>query len=113
MKPLGAPPKTFSDQEKAAWREIAKNATPGTLGNSDRIAVEIAVKMLVRFRSGIYTKASEVAVLISMLSRLGMTPTDRTKLVADGQPSKAAVHDNNDEWTVIQRSGNGVRATGS
>ena len=103
-KPVGNPPKTLDQAERKAWKEIISNAAPGTLGNSDRIALEIASKLLVRFRAGEFSKASEVSTLVSLLARFGMTPADRAKLQATEKPPEKL----NDEWgftTNLHRAG--------
>lgn len=97
---LGKPPKHLTDDEKKAWKEIAKQVPPGVLGNTDRIAVEIAARLLVRFRTGLLLKASEVSCLVSLLARFGMTPADRNKIEtgANNEPD-----DLTDEWSPVTK----------
>src|SRR5579875_1700742 len=77
---LGKPPKHLTADERKAWKEIASQVPPGVLANADRIALEIASRLLVRFRTGLLLKASEVSCLVSLLARFGMTPADRNKI---------------------------------
>jgi len=108
MGELGKPPKHLSEEERKAWKEMASQIPPCVLGNTDRIAMEIAARLLVRFRTGLLLKASEVSCLVSLLARFGMTPADRNKIQAsqEGEPEKA-----NDEWspfTKLRRTRNSV-----
>lgn len=104
---LGAPPKHLPDAVKSAWKEIVKQAAPGTLFNTDRIALEVAATMLVRFRAGEFSKASEVSTLVSLLARFGMTPADRAKVSA--APTDTSQKEK-DEWDFTTSSR--VRAKG-
>lgn len=109
---LGKPPKHLTADERKAWKEIASQVPPGVLGNTDRIAVEIAARLLVRFRTGLLLKASEVSCLVSLLARFGMTPADRNKI--ETGPTQEP-DEMNDEWspvTKLRRTRNGVRAAG-
>jgi hypothetical protein len=97
---LGKPPKHLTADEKKAWKEIEKQVPPGVLGNTDRIAVEIAAKLLVRFRTGLLLKASEVSCLVSLLARFGMTPADRNKI--ETGPTQEP-DETQDEWSPVTK----------
>lgn len=97
---LGKPPKHLSTDERKAWKEIASQVPPGVLANTDRIALEIASRLLVRFRTGLLLKASEVSCLVSLLARFGMTPADRNK-IETGQPTEP--EENKDEWSPVTK----------
>ena len=91
--PLGRVPTQLPIAERAAWREIVKVAAPGSLVRTDRILLEIAARLVVRFRATV-PKASEVRLLASVLTSLGITTSDRTNLapsktVADSQEDAA------------------------
>lgn len=88
---LGSAPRHFSKDEKKVWKELEKIAPPGVLADCDRWTVEIAVKLMSKFRLGTIT-SSGVAQLITFLSKMGMTPSDRSKVMA--RPSAAL----KDEW---------------
>ncbi len=86
-KHLGNPPRWLNKEEKAAWREIKKQCIEGVLGFSDRIAVEMASRLLVKCRGlavfegvVIEASASEQKLLQSYLASFGMSPADRTKI---------------------------------
>jgi hypothetical protein len=80
-KRLGSPPKTFTDEHKKLWREFAKIVPPGVATYADRWAVEIVVWTMAKFRAGTITGA-ETSQLTSLLSRFGLTPADRSRVVA-------------------------------
>lgn len=80
---LGEAPFHLRVAEKRAWNELALLAAPGVLTDSDRWLVEIACGLLAKQcdrsrRGGL--KAGELTALISCLSRMGMTPADRSKV---------------------------------
>ena len=94
---LGRPPKHFSDEHAAAWREIAANCCDGVLIKADRIAVEIACYLLVEFRKApTEFQAARMKQLISLLGKFGMTPSDRTKLSIQPTQQPAV-----DPWDAI------------
>ena len=93
-KKLGSPPKTFSDEQKKLWREFAKVVPEGVATYADRWAVEIAVCAMAKFRAGTITGA-ETGQLTSLLSRFGLTPADRSRVVATLAPTP------DDEWSDL------------
>ena len=79
--PLGSPPSDFTPAQAAAWFEIAEIAPPGVLTGADRIAVEIGASLLAMFgadRDGF--PPSKLLRLDVMLSKLGLSPADRSKI---------------------------------
>lgn len=80
---IGDFPENASADPAECWREICSHICPGVLGNSDRFAVEIAARCLAEYRSApeLYP-AAKLKILESMLTRLGMTPADRSRVVA-------------------------------
>lgn len=78
---LGPAPKHLAVGEKRIWRELAAMAPAGVLFDSDRWAVEIACHLMAKLRSG-DIKPQESSILLSTLSRLGLTPADRSKIQA-------------------------------
>lgn len=75
------PAKGLDPQQAEAWDEIVSLCPPGVLGNSDRIALEMTVRLLVQFRNDPDEfPASRMGHLISLLSRFGLTPADRSKI---------------------------------
>ena len=93
-KKLGSPPKTLTDEQKQTWREFAKMVPAGVATYSDRCAVEIVVCAMVKFRAGTITGA-ERSQLTSLLSRFGLTPADRSRVVATLAPKL------DDEWSDL------------
>lgn len=82
--PIGTAPKHLSPEQKAAWKEVIKFAPNGVLSGADRALLEITVHQLVEFRAGRLIRASEIGTLITCLSKLGMTPSDRSRLSVPG-----------------------------
>ncbi len=92
------PPKHFNAEEKAVWRELVRNTAAGVLQQSDRPILEQATVLLCVVRKTRSTlipihnrqgkliamrmacPASTHQALTSCLSRLGMTPSDRTRI---------------------------------
>jgi hypothetical protein len=77
---IGCPPSHFDEPLAAIWHELVGIAAPGTLFNSDRLTVELAVRMIHAFRNGELTTASQQSGYLSVLSALGLTPQARTKI---------------------------------
>jgi len=80
--PFGKPPAHLSRELKAAWREISRAAPCGVLTGADRVAVELAARLLVRIRTADTFTAADANGLRSLLSSLGMTPADRSRVTA-------------------------------
>ena len=107
--PLGDPPKFLSKSEKEAWLDLASIIAPGVLMNSDRWAVEIACRIMAKIRDpkgGIGGKfgasVGEVAQMNGLLSRMGMTPADRSKV---GVPKRGDEKDPFGEFTQSSTKG--------
>ena len=84
-KKLGSPPKTFTDHQKKIWREFSKIVPAGVATYADRWAAEIVVSTMAKFRAGTIT-GGERSQLTSLLSRFGLTPADRARVVATVVP---------------------------
>jgi hypothetical protein len=93
-KKLGSPPKSFTDQQKKLWREFAKVVPAGVATYADRWAVEIVVCAMAKFRAGTIS-GTETGHLTSLLSRFGLTPADRSRVVATLAPKP------DDEWADL------------
>lgn len=90
VEPLAEkPPTHLSTAEKKIWKEIVAIAPTGALGSSDKFIVELACRLIVSFRTGQLLKTSEVAQLVSVLGRLGLTPADRAKLNVEQPADKS------------------------
>jgi hypothetical protein len=79
--PLGDPPEYFSEAQRGIWQELAEQVPHGVLTVADRILVEITAKLIARMRDPEdQLKASETNQIISCLSRMGLTPADRSRV---------------------------------
>jgi hypothetical protein len=99
---LGGPPKTFTDEQKKLWREFAKIVPPGVATYADRWAVEIVVCAMTKFRAGTIS-GTETGHLTSLLSRFGLTPADRSRVVATVVPKEES------EWAELDEPQNSSR----
>lgn len=79
---LGFPPKHLSPALKELWFEVRSQALPGTLGNSDRMMVEVLVRLIFKSRAETIT-VGENSQLIACLANLGMSPSHRTRVSVD------------------------------
>lgn len=83
MQPLGGigPAPDHAGAYAETWDEIVKAMPPGVLGNTDRIAIEMLCKLVVKMRFDFeHMNAAEMTRLETLLARFGMTPADRTKI---------------------------------
>lgn len=80
--PIGKAPRHLSADEQKVWREITSGAPEGVLGSCDAISVEIAVRLTNRMRTGKFDKQSDFTTLFNILSKLGLNPSDRTRVHA-------------------------------
>lgn len=78
---VGDPPTELGDAEKKLWRELAEVGT--WLTNGDRLILEIACRLMVLFRLN-QIDGGGISKLITALSKLGFSPTDRSKVNAPG-----------------------------
>ena len=78
---LGDPPEELNRDEKKVWREVAALIPPGVAKNSDRIAMELIACLLGKFRRN-RASVGEINQLLSLLAKMGMTPADRSRVVA-------------------------------
>ncbi|MEQ8600944.1 MAG: hypothetical protein RLP98_13560 [Devosia sp.] len=81
--PVGMAPANLSDAEIVLWDELAHYGV--WLTAADRLMLEIAVRLFHQFRAGDVRIASK---LITALSKLGFSPTDRSRVGAPGVRDK-------------------------
>lgn len=75
------------------WDELVSICPPHVLKNSDRFVMEIAVEYLRQFRESPANYSNErIRILISLLGKFGMTPSDRAKLSIP-EANKSSVED--------------------
>jgi hypothetical protein len=81
---LGPPPAKMKAAVRACWLEIERLAP--WLRSADRLAVEVAASLLEQFRHAGVTRFTPQLLtrLESMLGRLGLTPSDRSKVKDPG-----------------------------
>jgi len=77
---IGEPPGHLAPDEAAAWREFVRDAVPGLLTGSDRIALEALARLLARSRRQGLTSA-ELGCLRAFLVQLGATPASRGRVL--------------------------------
>jgi hypothetical protein len=87
-EPLGEAPKTFTADQLQAWTDIVAQCPAGVLRKSDGIAVEEAARLLAMSRMGSAETADRRA-LHALIGKFGMTPSERSKVTAEGKPAKA------------------------
>jgi hypothetical protein len=88
-RPLGDAPIQEPITFQQAWDYIASCAPSGTLDERDRLYVEVAAALFVEFRLNPFTMHPQrLGRLEMMMSKLGMTPVDSSRVSApkkDGQ----------------------------
>lgn len=94
---LGKPPKHFGPRVAAIWTEIVVAIPEGVAGSADRMVVEMATRLMDQFRTDPDMQASRIAILMQLLSRLGLDPQARTKLQVEQQPTAKP----DDEWSFL------------
>lgn len=77
--PLGSCPKSFTADQRRAWKDITSQCGEGVLTQADTIAVELAAGLLARHRQAPLTSA-DLHQLTSLLGKFGMTPSERSKV---------------------------------
>lgn len=78
--PIGEPPEWLTDEQVKCWHELVSICPPGVLGNSDRLALELTVRLMVESRGDNGLSGTSIGHLISLLARFGLTPSDRSKV---------------------------------
>src|SRR6267142_381948 len=85
---LGDPPVHLDPHVAQCWREIAEICADRVLTYADRIAVELAAGLLFEFRINDGFSVMKLNMLITLLGKFGMTPSDRGKINLPGKPTK-------------------------
>ncbi len=85
---LGDPPAYYAADARLIWAEVQSIVPAGLLTSADRLVVELLCRIVAKFRADWIT-AAEMAQMTWCLSRLGMTPVDRSKVVAEPQKEVA------------------------
>jgi phage terminase small subunit len=105
-QPLGIAPTYMTKEQKKIWKELAGMVVPGVLTKSDRWAVEMAVTLISQLRDGTIN-GQKMSILTGLLARLGLTPSDRSKV--NVVPPKQETKE--DGWADFLEDDNEERAT--
>ena len=85
---VGPAPEWVADEVRQAWDAIVSDTAPGVWQSSDRVFLEVLSTQVARFRrEGEAYGIQRIGVLLSMLARGGMTPSDRSRVFVGQQPS--------------------------
>jgi hypothetical protein len=88
-RPLGVAPIQEPITFEQAWDYISSCAPSGTLDERDRVYVEVAAALFVEFRlNPIAMHPQRLGRLEMMMSKLGMTPVDSSRVSAVKGPKK-------------------------
>lgn len=82
--PIGDPPVDFDDVLIMLWRDLLRMVPAGVLTISDRWLVELACRTMRAVKEG-HALAAEKNLLLSCLSRMGLTPADRSRIAVPQQ----------------------------
>ena len=84
LRGIGKAAESRNVEYSAVWDELVNDIPPGVLFCSDRVWLEIAVTLLCEFRQmGSEFSGAKLNQLQKALSHLGMSPVDRTRIVAE------------------------------
>ena len=84
-RPLGGPPRFFAEEQRKIWREFARMVPEGVATYADRWSVELIVGAMTKYRAGT-AKSMDLQQISSLLARFGLTPADRSRVVAPLAP---------------------------
>ena len=84
---LGLASQWLSAEQQKIWKRLVK-FTPAVLGESDRTLLEIATVLKSKLEAGTIENA-QIAQLLSVLSKLGMVPKERTSSQSDDEKEKS------------------------
>lgn len=93
---FGSAPSHLEKEEKKVWTELAQKLQPGVAGDSDEMAFEVLVCLVVNFRrrrkSCLPEIVGEIAQMNKPFTQFGMTPSDRSRVKIEPQKSNVT-HD--------------------
>lgn len=81
----GDPHSTLTDDQKKAWAYILERCPAGVLRQSDEIALEACARLYAEMRVGTIDRTG-TKQLMDILSKFGMTPSDRSRVSAGDKP---------------------------
>ena len=83
---IGPPNKVLTENQRAIWDEVVGISYAGVMAEGDRISLEMMCRLIEEMRLDFSEMtASKLSQLNSMLSKFGMTPSDRGKIVVPKQ----------------------------
>jgi hypothetical protein len=82
VKPLGEPYAYMTEEERECWAELAEDLP--WLNSGHRTLLQIVCRVKARFQSGEDVGVSAMTLLQTVLSKLGATPVDETKVAHGG-----------------------------
>jgi len=86
---VGRAPAYLRKEAKRAWNELVKWSLPGVLSATDRPTLEVFANLLADFRDAPSEfPAPKIASMLTCIGRLGMTPSDRQKIIMAKQPQQ-------------------------
>src|SRR5665213_2919245 len=89
---IGDAPAHISIARKNIWQELIAQLPEGHLQSADRFLLEVVTFLMSRMRNRrVSVTKGEITLLINALSKLGLTPTDRNKVVIPVKP-KASLY---------------------
>jgi hypothetical protein len=89
---IGDPPSHISIARKNIWAELIAQLPEGHLGSSDRFLLEVVTGLMAKQRNRrVLITKGELSLLINALSKLGLTPVDRSRVIIPVKP-KASVY---------------------
>lgn len=85
---IGPSPEWFEPNEVEAWDYIVGVMPPGVLGDSDRVHLEVAARLLAYSRTVKISEMSDgkLSRLDAMLGKMGLNPAERSKVKAEKAP---------------------------
>ena len=89
-KPIGGPPAWMTKEEKKVWRQLAKQALPGVLRESDRMLFALMVRLAAKLQANETLRVGEMATLITLGSKFAMNPADRSRVVVE-KPAESSL----------------------
>jgi hypothetical protein len=81
-RPIGGPPKDFSDELKKVWREQQKRLLPGVATFAHRTMFTLLVKLVHKMETDSLSFQG-INILVSLSGRFGMTPADQARLTVE------------------------------
>ena len=82
VRGIGPANSTLTEYEREIWDEVVGISYRGVLGEADRIALEMMCRLIAEMRLNFEEMtAAKITQLSQLISKFGMTPSDRTKIV--------------------------------